>query len=94
MFNFKKLVFPYLDKMDSCILNGKGKTYVAIEKDENLSLEEKQQKATEMVKTFRYGPENKDYFWINDRQPTMVMHPYKPDLDSKNLSGFKDPNDK
>jgi len=28
--NFKKLVFPYLDKMESCNLNDKGKTYLDI----------------------------------------------------------------
>jgi len=42
----------------------------------------------------RYGPENKDYFWINDMYPKMVMHPYKPQLNGKDLSGSKDPNGK
>ncbi len=42
----------------------------------------------------RYGPENKDYFWINDMYPKMVMHPYKPELNGKDLSGSKDPNGK
>jgi methyl-accepting chemotaxis protein len=67
---------------------------VAIEQDEDLSLEEKQQKAAEMIKALRYGPENKDYFWINDMHPTMVMHPYKPKLDGQDLSEFEDPNGK
>jgi methyl-accepting chemotaxis protein len=47
-----------------------------------------------MIKTLRYGPENKDYFWINDLHPNMVMHPYKPKLDGQDLSDFKDPNGK
>ncbi|MBA4381605.1 MAG: hypothetical protein C0406_03470 [Sideroxydans sp.] len=42
------------------------------------------------VKLMRYG--NNDYFWINDMQPTMVMHPMKPELDGKDLSEAKDPN--
>jgi len=42
----------------------------------------------------RYGPENKDYFWINDMYPRMVMHPYKPQLNGKDLSESKDPNGK
>ena len=67
---------------------------VAIEQDENLDLEEKQQKAIATIKTLRCGPENKDYFWINDLHPTMVMHPYKPKLDGQDLSDFKDPNGK
>uniref|UniRef100_UPI00102CA041 cache domain-containing protein n=1 Tax=Candidatus Magnetaquicoccus inordinatus TaxID=2496818 RepID=UPI00102CA041 len=45
--------------------------------------------AREAIKRLRY--EEKDYFWINDYGPAMVMHPFKPDLDGKDLSGFKDP---
>jgi len=33
-----------------------------------------------------------EYFWINDMQPRMVMHPVKAELDGKELSGLKDPN--
>jgi methyl-accepting chemotaxis protein len=32
-----------------------------------------------------------NYIWINDTGPTMVMHPIKPSLDGKDLSGFQDP---
>ncbi|MBF0272995.1 MAG: cache domain-containing protein [Magnetococcales bacterium] len=45
--------------------------------------------AREAIKGLRFG--DKDYFWINDYKPAMVMHPFKPDLDGKDLSGFKDP---
>jgi methyl-accepting chemotaxis protein len=44
-----------------------------------------------LVKGLRYGPEAKDYFWINDYHPRMVMHPYQPKLDGQDLTGFKDP---
>ncbi len=47
-------------------------------------------KAAETVRALRYGPEDKDYFWITDLAPRMVMHPYRPDLDGKDLSAFKD----
>jgi methyl-accepting chemotaxis protein len=66
----------------------------AVEKQEGMGLEEKQKKAMDLIKALRYGPENKDYFWINDMHPTMIMHPYKPDLDGKDLSGNQDPNGK
>jgi hypothetical protein len=33
-----------------------------------------------------------EYFWINDMQPRMVMHPIKPDLDGQDLAAMKDPN--
>ncbi len=46
---------------------------VNIEKDTKLSLEDKQLKAINMIKNLRYGLENKDYFWINDMHPKMMM---------------------
>ena len=49
-----------------------------------------QQLARSAVAKLRYG--QGDYFWINDMHPVMVMHPIKPELDGKDLSGFKDPN--
>ena len=42
------------------------------------------------LKAMRY--EKDDYFWVNDMHPNMVMHAAKPELDGKDLSGFKDPN--
>ncbi len=55
-----------------------------------LPLSEAQKHAIEQIKHLRYGPEGKDYFWINDMHPKMIMHPYRPDLDGKDLSHFKD----
>ncbi|OLQ75966.1 chemotaxis protein [Photobacterium proteolyticum] len=54
-----------------------------------LSRADAQQQAKQAIASLRY--EEKDYFWINDMTPNMVMHPFKPALDGKNLSGFKDP---
>ncbi len=65
-----------------------------IEKEKGITKEEKQKKALSLIKNLRYGPENKDYFWINDLSPKMVMHPYKSALDGKDLSNKKDPNGK
>ena len=45
--------------------------------------------AAKLVGSLRY--QNKNYFWINDLHPTMVMHPFRPDLNGKDMSGFKDP---
>lgn len=38
--------------------------------------------------------QEKEYFWINDMRPTMIMHPYKPELEGKDLSATKDPDGK
>lgn len=51
-----------------------------------------QDRAKATVGSLRYGPENKDYFWINDTQPKMIMHPTNPALNGKDLSNFKDSN--
>ncbi|MCK5666679.1 MAG: cache domain-containing protein, partial [Thiotrichaceae bacterium] len=51
-----------------------------------------QKMAMEAVKQLRY--EEKEYFWINNYQPKMIMHPYKPQLDGKDLSSVKDPSGK
>ncbi|MDO8942212.1 MAG: cache domain-containing protein, partial [Desulfobacterales bacterium] len=66
----------------------------AVGKEPGLSPQDKQQKAAGLIKALRYGPENKDYFWINDMHPRMVMHPYKPETDGQDLSDNKDPNGK
>ena len=36
--------------------------------------------ALRIIASLRYGPSNKDYFWINDMQGLIVIHPYRPDL--------------
>lgn len=56
-----------------------------------LSVAEAQSSAVERIRHMRYGAEGKDYFWITDLQPRMVMHPYRPDLDGEDLSGVTDP---
>ncbi len=53
-----------------------------------------QKDAMAVIGSLRFGPTAKDYFWINDAHPKMVMHPIKPALNGKDLSGFKDPDGK
>ncbi len=48
--------------------------------------------ALKAIKNIRYGKD--DYFWINDMEPKMVMHPIKPALDGKDLSQTADKNGK
>jgi methyl-accepting chemotaxis protein len=51
-----------------------------------------QAKAMAEVKALRY--EGNEYVWLNDMHPRMVMHPFKPELDGKDLSENRDPNGK
>ncbi|MBA4367267.1 MAG: hypothetical protein C0403_06470 [Desulfobacterium sp.] len=55
-----------------------------------MSRSQAQQLAKEYIRDLRYGPERKDYFWINDMHPTMVMHPYRPELNGSDLTNFTD----
>lgn len=50
------------------------------------------QAAIKSLEALRYG--DNDYFWINDMQAVVVMHPIKPELNGKDLSKLKDPNGK
>ena len=56
-----------------------------------LTRDEAQREAIKQIRAMRYGRERKDYFWINDMQPRMVMHPYRPDLTGEDLSDYNDP---
>jgi methyl-accepting chemotaxis protein len=54
-----------------------------------LTREQAQQQARAAIKQMRYA--GTEYFWLQDMQPRMVMHPIKPELDGKDLSEMKDP---
>lgn len=54
-----------------------------------LSKQEAQNQAKEAIRHLRY--DEKEYFWINDLHPNMIMHPYRPELNGKDLSDIKDP---
>ena len=56
-----------------------------------LQLDEAQAAAIEEIEALRYGPEDKDYFWITDLAPRMIMHPYVHELMGQSLSNFADP---
>ena len=57
-----------------------------------VSAEEAKSRAAARVAGLRYG-EN-DYFWINDFDARIVMHPLKPELNGKDGRDIKDPNGK
>ncbi len=57
------------------------------------TLEEAQKRALERIKTMRYQ-DGKNYFWVNDDKPTMIMHPTNQKLNGTDLSENKDPNGK
>ncbi|MDI1258955.1 methyl-accepting chemotaxis protein [Aquabacterium sp.] len=46
--------------------------------------------ASKLIANLRY--DDKQYFWINDMTPRMVMHPIKPELNGQDIGQMKDPN--
>lgn len=66
--------------------------YQQLEANGSLSTAQAQKAAMDQIRLLRYG--QNDYFWINDMNPTMLMHPMKPELDGHDLSKTKDPNGK
>jgi len=54
-----------------------------------MSHEAAQTVALAALKTLRYSGDN--YFWVNDVDARMVMHPTKPELDGTDVSGLTDP---
>ncbi|MCM8813029.1 MAG: methyl-accepting chemotaxis protein [Candidatus Omnitrophica bacterium] len=67
-------------------------SYANLAKDGVMTKEEAQKRALQEIKKMRYDETN--YFWINDFQPAMVMHPMKSEMDGKDLSDYKDPTGK
>ena len=61
------------------------------EQNGTLTRETAQQAAITRIQRLRYGDDAKDYFWIMDDQPRMIMHPYRPELNGKDLSNYADP---
>ncbi len=87
----EKIAKAYENELQS-VVNLAFSSLQAIYDEEGPSMEDKKAQALKVIKSMRYAGDN--YLWINDMQPTMIMHPMKPSLDGASLSDFKDPNGK
>lgn len=65
--------------------------YAKLAEAHSISIEEAKKQAASHLRSLRYGPEGKDYFWINDTHPRMIMHPYRTDLEGKDVTNTEDP---
>ncbi|MDF1549895.1 MAG: DUF294 nucleotidyltransferase-like domain-containing protein [Bacteroidales bacterium] len=99
------LIIPYFEQsilerkkeMIKELTNSAGSILVALDqevKDSILTIEAAQNEAVNVVKNLKYGQELKDYFWITDMQPMMIIHPYRPEMKGKDLKEYADPNGK
>lgn len=64
------------------------KKYEKMEQSGDLSREEAQKQAFETISALRYGDNN--YYWINDYDAVIVMHPISPEHNGKDFSDKKD----
>jgi methyl-accepting chemotaxis protein len=67
-------------------------SYYERQQSGELTADQAKAQALSAISKLRYGMGN--YFWVNDYEARMVMHPIKPALDGKDLSSFSDPNGK
>lgn len=100
------VLFMALPKLETTTIRGKKNTpMVAVQTAFNilsfyrekvtkgeLTLNIAQTQAKEIIKQLRYS--KNEYLWINDLEPKMIMHPFKPKLDGKNVARVKDPKGK
>jgi len=94
---FKKNMMERKSEMIRELTNSAWSIFAEYEEEERLgrlSRDDAQNQAIARIQDLRYGDENKDYFWITDMEPRMIMHPYRPELNGTDLSGYKDPRGK
>jgi len=60
----------------------------------DFSEKEAQKRALSSINALRYGADQRDYFWVTDLTPRMLMHPFRSDLNGQDLSNYKDPEGK
>ena len=80
----KRLSTLYLSEVAVALVNNYYNKVSAGELDETKA----KQLALAELKSLRY--KENDYYFVIDQQVTMLMHPFRPDLDGKDVSGFKD----
>ena len=94
---FEKTILDRKREMIRELTNSAWSVLVELEAEEKagkLSQSEAQQRAIDRIQFLRYGSESKDYFWISDMAPRMVVHPYRPELNGQSLSDYQDPTGK
>ncbi len=68
--------------------------YIHQEQAGRVPRKEAQRRAAAEIAELRYGTDRKDYFWITDMHPRMIMHPYRPELVGRDLTDYTDREDK
>src|SRR6056297_3231089 len=62
--------------------------------DGELTQEESQRRLLERIRSMRYGENGMEYFWVNDMNYHMLMHPYMTELEGTDMKDYEDPSGK
>lgn len=63
--------------------------YYTLAQQHTITEDEAKKQALDTLAAMRYGKDG--YISVNDSQPVMLMHPFKPEMVGKNLAQFTDP---
>jgi PAS domain S-box-containing protein len=100
------LIFSFLlPRMEQAVINKKkemireqtrtsislARQYQRKSSNGTLTVDEAQKRVLKHLEDLRYGSDHKDYFWIMNFEPRVLMHPYREDLEGKNLNNYRDP---
>ena len=66
--------------------------YGNLARNGEISIDEAKKQVAHRIKKLRYNENN--YFWINDIDLVMIMHPIRPELDGTDLTDNRDPKGK
>nr|WP_319491439.1 DUF294 nucleotidyltransferase-like domain-containing protein [uncultured Desulfobacter sp.] len=90
MLNQKKLMVKELTATAASVITH----FQQLEEKGELTPEEAKQRTIDAIKTMRYDNQNKNYFFIIDMTPKMILHPYRPELTGRDLSDYTDEENK
>ncbi len=90
----EKLKTDYGSQVKAAVNQAYTVLQTVLENNSFSSMEEKKKYAEKMIEKMRWGNDGKGYFWIQNINGKMVMHPIKPSLNGKNLFRIKDPDGK
>lgn len=66
-------------------------THEKMERTGTLNRQQAQEAALTSIADLRSGPNNKDYFWVNDLNGLMIVHPYQPEQHGASLPDIRNP---
>ncbi len=84
------------DKVKNLVQSQMGvlKHYHGLYKQGEMSESIAKSKAKDAIENARYGEQKRQYFYLFDMQPKMIMHPKDDRMDGETISGLQDPQGK